>query len=85
MAEPENLIGKPGIDGSAEVIEFAREEVIGSFHNDEVVFARQRTDECPDLLNRAVFVSAAVHEEFRFVAAAQERKIAIIDRNPQAD
>ena len=37
MAEPKNMVGEPCIDCTVELIEFAGEEVVGSFHNNKVV------------------------------------------------
>lgn len=38
MAEAKNMIGEPCIDGTVELIEFAGEEVVGSFHDNQMVF-----------------------------------------------
>ena len=85
MTEAENVVGEPICDGATELVEFAGEEVIGPFHNDEVVVTRQRGDQCSDLRDRAVLVIAPMHEEYRFVALAQGGEIRVIDRKPQAD
>jgi hypothetical protein len=72
MTEVEDFVGDPGIDCGAEIIEFAGEEVIGGFHNNEVVFARQGRNKRLDLFDVPVFVVAAMHEQFGLVALAQK-------------
>jgi hypothetical protein len=72
MTEVEDFVGDPGIDCGAEIIEFAGEEVIGTFYYNKVVFAWQRRNERFDLFDVPVFVVAAVHEQFGLVALAQK-------------
>ena len=38
MAEPKNMVGEPCIDCTVELIEFAGEEVVRSFHDNQMVF-----------------------------------------------
>ncbi len=40
MAEAENIIGEPGIDGATQLVEFACKEMIDSLDDSEMVAAR---------------------------------------------
>lgn len=77
--------GKPGVNCVTKPGEFAGEEVIGIFHDNQVVLPREGGYEGFDFADFAVFVVATVHEKLRLVAVAQERKIGIVDRDAQAD
>jgi hypothetical protein len=62
VAEVENLVSKPGVDRGAQLIKFARKEMIDTFDDNEMVAPRERGDERFDFFNGAVFVVASVHK-----------------------
>jgi hypothetical protein len=68
-----------------DLVEFSFEEMVGAFHDNQVVFTRQGRDERFDFLDRSIFVVASVHKKFRFAAAAQKRNIRAIRWQAQAD
>lgn len=85
MARTRNFFIQPRVDGVIQLVEFAGEEVIGAFHNNKMIFARQRGDERFDFLGGAESVFAAVDEKLRLVALAQKGKIGAVSGNAQAD
>ena len=72
MTEAENLVGKPGVDRTAQLVKFSGKEVIDTFDDNEMVAAGERRDERLNFFDGAVFVVASVHEKFGLVALAQE-------------
>src|SRR6266571_672694 len=79
MAKPEDVVAEPVRDGGIKFVELAREEVIDSFHHNQIVVARKGCNESLDVLPRAEFVAAPVDKKLRFAALAQKRKISIVD------
>ncbi len=67
-----NLIVQPGVDGAIELVEFSCEEMIGSFHDHEMIVPGERGDERFDFFDGAVFVVAPMHKQLGLVALAQE-------------
>ena len=39
MTEAENVVGEPGIDGAAQLVEFAGKEMIDAFDDSEMIAA----------------------------------------------
>ena len=83
MTKTEDFAGQPRVDGTIELVEFAGEEVIGAFHDDEAVLTRPGCDKGFDFFRGAEFVVASVDEEFWFVALVQERKIGTVYGNAE--
>src|SRR5690348_9378499 len=80
MAKQKDVVAQPVCNGGIEFIELASEEVIDSFHDDQVIFARKGCNKSLDVLDRAELVVAAVDKKFRFAALVQKRKIRVVDR-----
>ena len=80
MAKQKNDVAEPVRDGGIEFVELAGEEVIDSFHDNQIIFAGKGGHERFDVLYRAEFVIAAMDKKFRFASLAQKRKISVVDR-----
>lgn len=65
--------------------EFAGKKMIGVFHHDEMIIARQRSNDCFDLANSTMLIVASVNEKLGLVAPLQEGKIGVVDWNAQAN
>jgi hypothetical protein len=72
MAEAQNLAGQPGVDSATKLVEFAGQEMIDSFDDDEMIVAGERGDERFDFFDGAVLVVASMHKQLGLVALAQE-------------
>lgn len=72
MAQAENFVGEPGVDGTAQLVELAGKEMIDAFDDDQVIFPWELGNERSHFSNGAVLVVASVHEKFGFVALAQK-------------
>ncbi len=62
VAKTENPVGKPCVDGAANLVEFAGKEMIDTLDDSEMVAAGQRGNEGFDFRNGAVFVVSSVHK-----------------------
>ena len=72
MTETENVVRQPGVDGPAQLVEFAGKEMIDAFDDHEPISAGKRGNERFDFFDSPVFVVASMHEQLGFLALAQE-------------
>src|SRR4029077_3789901 len=72
MTKAKYLVGEPGVDGAAQLVEFAGKEMIDAFDDNKMIAAVERGDKRSYFFDGAVFVIASMHEQLRFVALAQE-------------
>ena len=72
MTETENVVRQPGVDGPAQLVEFAGKEMIDAFDDNELIVAGQREDKRFDFFDGAVFVVTSMHKQLGLVALAQE-------------
>ncbi len=70
MAEAKNLVREPNLDSAVKLLEFSGEKMIGAFHDNQVIIARQRRHQRFDFSHRSELVIASMHEKLRFVALA---------------
>lgn len=75
----------PRADGSINLVELSREKVIGVFDKNQFVFSRQRCDQAFNLFPSSINIVGSVHEELRFLAPQQIRKIHIVHWRAQPD
>src|SRR5205823_9444837 len=66
---------EPVRDGRIELVQFLGKKVVCAFHNHKMVFTRKRCNQGFDFSDRAILVSASVHEKLRLPASMQKRKI----------
>ena len=85
MAKLKDAVSEPVGNGSLEFVEFAGEEVIGTLHDNQMIFAGNGWDERFHFFDCAELVVAAVDKQFGLLALAQKRKIRAVDGNSQAD
>src|SRR6266403_2051720 len=72
MTETENVARQPGVDGPAQLVEFAGKKMIDAFDDHEAILAGEGGNERFDFFNGPVFIVASVHEQLGFVAMVQE-------------
>jgi len=83
--ELRNSPSNPAGDSSIDLVKFSFEEVLGAFHDNQVIFTRQGRHERFDFLDRSILVVPSVHKKLRFAAATQKRNIRAVHWKAQAD
>src|ERR1700739_1775198 len=78
-------LGQPRRDGGGELVEMAREKVVGVFDDNQPVFSAQLRDSFLHSLSFAEFVVGAVNEQLRLRAIRKEREIRAVHRDPDPD
>jgi len=78
-------LAHPVRDRRIHLVELAHEKMVGVLHNNDFVFARQRSNHHLQFVHCAVNVIRAMHEKLRFFTPRQIRKIRIVDWRSQPD